>query len=205
MYIKIYFGDKPLFLCDEINEEIEPYIHHDDTMFMDELDKHAVKTMIFEMQQSNIHAGVFKHHSLEELQKVFFKKFHLVKAAGGLVKHEAHEVLMIYRKGKWDLPKGKLDNGETLEKCAVREVEEETGLTGVILLSPIMITYHTYHEGTKFILKESHWYSMKSKKDMHFTPQQEEGITEIKWFDKSSLNKILSKTYPMIKDVITAL
>lgn len=205
MFIKIFFGDKPLFLCDEISEIIEPYMHHDDTMFIDELDKHTIKTIIYEMQQPGIHAGVFKHHDLEELKKVFFKKFYLVKAAGGLVLNDDHEILMIFRKGKWDLPKGKLDEGETLEACAVREVEEETGLTGVSLLSPLIITYHTYHEGTKFILKESHWYRMKSKKEMHFTPQLEEGITEIKWFDNKSTSKILPNTYPMIKDVIDAL
>ena len=63
MFIKIFFNDKPLFLCDEISKTIEPYLHHDDTMFMDELDLHAVKTMIFEMQQPQVHAGVFKHEN----------------------------------------------------------------------------------------------------------------------------------------------
>ena len=204
MFIKIFFNDKPLFLCDEISKTIEPYLHHDDTMFMDELDLHAVKTMIFEMQQPQVHAGVFKHENFEELKKLFFKKFKLIQAAGGLVENEEGEILMIFRKGKWDLPKGKLDKGESLEVCAVREVEEETGAKGVKLISPLMITYHTYHEGTKFILKESHWFKMKAKKNQHFTPQLEEDITEIKWVDEKSVQDILTKTYPLIKDVIAA-
>ena len=145
MYIKIYFGDKPLFLCDNIDAVIEPYVHHDDAVFIDELNAHAVKAMIHEMQLEKIHAGVFFHGKLEELKKAFFKKFTIVQAAGGMVKNEKNETLLIFRRGKWDLPKGKLDKGESLEECAVREVEEETGLKNVKLVSPLIITYHTYH------------------------------------------------------------
>jgi 8-oxo-dGTP pyrophosphatase MutT (NUDIX family) len=115
------------------------------------------------MESEKIHAGVFYHPSLDELKKVFFKKFVLVKAAGGLVRNEMNEILMIFRRGKWDLPKGKLDPNESLEDCALREVREETGLENIKLLGPLLITYHTYHEGTRFILKESHWYKMKTK------------------------------------------
>lgn len=204
MHIKIFFGDKPLFLCNEIDEEIEPYIHHDDAIFMDELDAHSVKTIIFEMIQPKVHAGVFFHPDLEKLKKDIFKKFTIIQAAGGLVRNENNEILMIFRKGKWDLPKGKLDKGEDLETCAVREVEEETGLTGVKLLSPLTITWHTYHEGTKFILKESHWYKMKVKGKQILTPQTEEGITEIKWLNEKEIEKYLPLSYPLIKQVITS-
>ena len=75
MYIKIYFNDKPLFLCDNVDEMIEPYLHHDDAIFIDELDSHTVKSMIHEMQVEKVHAGVFFHPDLEELKKAFFKKF----------------------------------------------------------------------------------------------------------------------------------
>src|SRR5688572_21973426 len=107
MHIKIFFGDKPLFLCDAVNETIQPFIHHDDAIFIDELNSHTVKTMIHEMEQPQIHAGVFYHPSLEELTKAFFKKFTLIKAAGGLVRNESGELLLIFRRGKWDMPKGK--------------------------------------------------------------------------------------------------
>ena len=161
MYIKIYFNDKPLFLCDTVDETVQPYIHHDDAVFIDELNSHTIKSMIHEMQREKVHAGVFYHLNLEELIKAFYKKFTLVIAAGGLVQNEKKEILLIFRQGKWDLPKGKLDKGEKLEDCAVREVEEETGLQKVRLLSPLTITYHTYQEGARFICKESHWYNMK--------------------------------------------
>ncbi len=202
MFIKIYFGEKPLFLCDEITEELQPYIHHDDAIFIDELDSHTVKSMIHEMEQENIHAGVFYHPDLEELKKAFYKKFTIIIAAGGLVENEKKEWLMIFRRGKWDLPKGKLDKNEDLQACALRELEEETGLKGAKIEKPLMITYHTYHEGARFILKESHWYLMKAKSGQDLIPQAEEDITEIKWVGKNELEKYKMKSYPAIRDVL---
>ena len=202
MHIKIYFDDKPLFLCDNIDETIEPYVHHDDAVFIDELDPHTVKSMIHEMQLEKIHAGVFFHPNLEELKKAFFKKFVLVQAAGGLVRNEKDEVLMIFRRGKWDLPKGKLDKGETLEECAVREVEEETGLKNIQLTGPLLVTHHTYHEGTRFILKESHWFSMETKSDQVLVPQAEEDIHEIKWVKNGELKQYFKNTFPSVVDVL---
>lgn len=204
MYIKIYFNDKPLFLCDAVDETIEPYVHHDDAVFIDELDTHTVKAMIHEMELPKIHAGVFFHPDLNELKKAFFKKFTLVQAAGGLVKNEEEEILLIFRRGKWDLPKGKLDKGESLEECAVREVEEETGLKKIKLVAPLITTYHTYHEGTKFILKESHWYTMKAKSGQQLTPQTAEDIQEIKWINGKELKPYIKNAFPSIIDVLQA-
>jgi ADP-ribose pyrophosphatase YjhB (NUDIX family) len=202
MYIKIYFADKPLFLCDSIDETIKPYVHHDDAVFIDELDAHTIKTMIHEMQQPNVHAGVFLHPDLEKLKKAFQKKITLVQAAGGLVKNERNEILMIFRRNKWDLPKGKLDKGENLEDCAIREVEEETGLENVKLNSSLIVTYHTYHEGTKHILKESHWFSMTVEGEQKLLPQTEEDISDIQWIDQDKINSYLQKTFPLISDIM---
>ena len=202
MFIKIYFDDKPLFLCDAVDETIEPFIHHDDAIFIDELDSHTVKSMIHEMQLEKIHAGVFFHPDLEELKKAFYKKFTLIEAGGGLVINEKEEILMIFRRGKWDLPKGKLDKGEKIEECAVREVEEETGLKDVKLIAPLLITYHTYHEGTRYILKESHWYTMKVKGEQKLTPQTEEEIHEVKWVSKKDAPNFYTDCYPSVIDVL---
>ena len=205
MFIKIYFDNKPLFLCDEVDEDLQPYIHHDDAIFIDELDSHTVKSMIHEMQLAKIHAGVFYHSNLEELRKAFYKKFTIIQAAGGLVLNEKKEILMIFRRGKWDLPKGKLDKGEKLEDCAVREVEEETGLQKIKLLSPLLITYHTYHEGTKYILKESHWYNMKVSGNQKLVPQTEEDIHAIKWVTSKEAEKFFPECFPSVIDVIKEL
>lgn len=202
MFIKIFFNDKPLFLCDSVDEIIQPFIHHDDTIFIDELNTHTIKTMIHEMEQDSVHAGIFYHSDLEELKKAFFKKFTFIQAAGGLVLNEKKEILIIFRRDKWDLPKGKLDKGEKLENCAIREVEEETGLQNVQMGSPLTITYHTYHEGARFILKESHWYTMNVKGNQKLVPQTTEDIHEIKWVNQSALGEYMKNSFPSVVDVL---
>ncbi len=204
MNVKIYFNDKPLFLCDEVDETIQPYVHHDDAVFIDELNTHTIKTIIHEMEQPAVHAGVFYHKDLDELKKALFKKFTLVQAGGGLVRNEKKEILTIFRRGKWDLPKGKLDKGEKLEDCAVREVEEETGLQNVQLVSPLTVTFHTYHEGARFILKQSYWYTMKVSGEQKLVPQTDEGIQEIKWVKPAELGPYMGNCFPSVKDVLLA-
>ncbi|MCC7402664.1 MAG: NUDIX hydrolase [Chitinophagaceae bacterium] len=202
MHIKIFFNDKPLFLCDAIDEVMQPLIHHDDVIFMDELNAHTIKTIIHEMQKAPVHAGVFFNKNLSDLKKAFFKKFSLIMAAGGLIQNEKSEVLLIFRKGKWDLPKGKLDKEEKLEDCAIREVQEETGLQKVKLNKFLTLTYHTYHEGTRFILKETHWFLMKTKSGQTLIPQTEEEIIEIRWAKKDELPVYLMNSYPSVADVL---
>ncbi len=202
MFIKIYFNDKPLFLCDAIDDTIEPYKHHDDAIFIDEFSVHTVKAMIHEMEQPKIHAGVFLHHNLEELKKAFWKKFTIIPAAGGVVTNEQDEILMIFRRGKWDLPKGKLDKGETLEQCSVREVNEETGLQHITLGKKITVTYHTYHESGKFILKESHWYAMTVTGTQSLVAQAEEDIAEARWVKKTQIDDLMKNTFPSIREVL---
>ncbi|PWT70400.1 MAG: NUDIX hydrolase [Bacteroidetes bacterium] len=201
MFIKIYFNDKPLFLCDEFNEEINGYAHHDDAVFIDEFSSAAVNSMIHEMRQEKVHAGIYYHPKLNELQKAFWKKFVLVKAGGGLVLNENDEILFMCRRKKWDLPKGKLDKGETIEECALREVKEETGLNKVKLKKPLTVTYHTYDENGKHILKESHWFLMEATGKQEMKPQVEEQITELRWTDQKQVGKMLQESFPSIVDV----
>jgi 8-oxo-dGTP pyrophosphatase MutT (NUDIX family) len=202
MYIKIYFNDKPLFLCDAMTPEITVYAHHDDAVLIDEFSHPAVNSMIHEMRQPKVHAGIFLHSNLEELRKAFWKKFLLVKAGGGLVRNGEGRYLFMLRRSVWDLPKGKLDPGETIEQCAVREVGEETGLQGVTLESPLLLTYHTYDENGKHILKETHWFRMSVSDTKGLKPQLEEQITELRWVDAGGLKDVLSHTFPSIRDVI---
>jgi 8-oxo-dGTP pyrophosphatase MutT (NUDIX family) len=125
-------------------------------------------------------------------------------AAGGLVTNEQNELLMIFRRGKWDLPKGKLDKGESIERCAVREVEEETGITDIILGALINITYHDYFDtwSKGDVTKETHWYAMSIKGNQTLIPQTEEDITDIQWINDTTLSKCLSNSYPTIIDII---
>ncbi|WP_276485938.1 NUDIX hydrolase [Paraflavitalea pollutisoli] len=204
MHIKIYFNDKPLFLTDSITPEIEPYAHHDDAVLIDEFSTPGVNSMIHEMRQEKIHAGIYLHSNLDELEKTFRKKFTLVQAGGGLVLNDDGDLLMIFRRGKWDLPKGKLDAGESLEACAVREVQEETGVQQVVLEKPLVVTYHTYDESGKHILKESHWYLMKAPGNQALIPQTEEQISALKWVPASEVTDYSKNTFPSIIDVLQA-
>jgi len=204
MYIKIYFDNKPLFLCDDVDASLQPYVHHDDTVFIDELNLHTIKSMIHEMQKSSVHAGVFFHSDLEELKAAFFKKFTIVNAAGGFVLNENNEVLMMFRRGKWDLPKGKLDKKESAEEGAIRETEEETGLKNIKLISPLITTYHTYHEGTRYVLKETKWFRMNVTGEQELIPQATEQITKLEWVDKNDLKKYMGNSFPSVNDVLHA-
>ncbi len=125
-------------------------------------------------------------------------------AAGGLVTNKNNELLMIFRRGKWDLPKGKLDEGETIEACAVREVEEETGIKDLELGALLGITYHEYFDQyvNENVIKESHWYLMKAAGSTATTPQTEEDIEQIIWADEKTVNECLINTYSNIDEII---
>lgn len=204
-YITIYFDDKPVFLCDEITPAINEYRQHPDSIYIDELSTAAINSLLHEINKPEFHAGIIYDKDFLKLKAAFFKHFMLIKAAGGLVKNHKGEILMIFRRGKWDLPKGKLDAGETIEECALREVEEETGLKNVELGKLLKITFHTYVQFGKHILKETHWFSMIAKGNENLIPQTEEDITETKWVKKTDLKNYLSNTFPAIAEILNQL
>src|SRR3954469_1122806 len=127
-----------------------------------------------------------------------------ILAAGGLVSNENGDLLLIYRRGFWDLPKGKLDEGETIEACAVREVEEETGLTNVQPGKLVGITNHEYFDEWKQrdVIKETHWFAMHVTGSQTLVPQQEEDIKDIKWVAQKDMGTYLHQTYKNIIDII---
>ena len=145
--------------------------------------------------------GVIQLES-EQAFKDYTKDKTIIEAAGGLVFNEKNELLMIFRRGFWDLPKGKLDEGETLEQCAVREVQEETGIQNIKLGSFLTTTYHTYSHKGQTILKPSHWYKMVNWGNETLIPQTEEDITAIQFVSKEMAYKLLDEMYPTIKLVV---
>ena len=125
-----------------------------------------------------------------------------ITAAGGIVENDQGEILFMFRRGKWDLPKGKLDNDETLEECAVREVEEETGLCNIERGELIDVTIHQYMEEGIEIEKETYWYAMKVKGEQKLVPQFNEDILELKWVKENELYLYLANTYPNIIEIV---
>lgn len=139
---------------------------------------------------------------VEQLFHEFGSHFLTIEAAGGLVFDPANHLLMIYRRGFWDLPKGKIDPGESPEGAGVREVEEETGVSDITLQSFFETTYHTYKDGKgRRVLKKTYWYVMRGSNQL-LTPQAEEDIEEAKWIDGQEMIKLKSLTYPNIRDLI---
>lgn len=120
-----------------------------------------------------------------------------IVAAGGLVLNRKGKLLVIFRKGRWDLPKGKIEEGESVRKGAVREVMEETGLKNVKIKKEFTRTYHTYILNGKRVLKETVWFLMKCGDDAT-NPQLSEGITSIEWISKSRLRQISTNTFDNI-------
>lgn len=136
--------------------------------------------------------------------KSFFKQFNKLKTAGGLVYHPASQkYLWIKRLGYWDLPKGKIEQGESSKEAAIREIREECGLSGELFLKHrICSTYHVYEFKNKSILKKNNWYFLEYEGDMTTLPQTEEQITEVCWLDKIEINECLKNTYPSILEVM---
>ena len=135
-----------------------------------------------------------------EILKGYIKSdFKIVKAAGGLVLKEG-KILLMYRLGKWDFPKGKLEKDEKSPKGALREVEEECNIK-VVINSKIVSTWHTYTLNGSKILKRTKWYAMSCLDDSKMKPQVEESIEQLVWVDPDMAEKLLASTYQSIKFV----
>jgi 8-oxo-dGTP pyrophosphatase MutT (NUDIX family) len=145
----------------------------------------------------NIYASDITH-----LWKIFRIYFSEVGAAGGLVRHTTGRYLFIEKKGRLDLPKGHIEPGEQPEACALREVEEECGITGHSIVKVIPPSYHTYSwEGISF-LKKTHWFLMKFDGKMITEPQTEEGITKVEWLFPDELNLIKTNAWLSLMEII---
>ena len=138
-----------------------------------------------------------KVKTITENWKDFCSRYTLIEAAGGIVYNNQDELLMIFRNGKWDLPKGKLEQGETKQHCAIREVEEECGVSGLNIIKQVPNTYHTYFDNDESILKTTYWYLMTTDYSGNLKPQKNEGITKVSWTDKglNVLERLLNLTH----------
>jgi len=138
------------------------------------------------------------------LKKVI-KNNTLIEAAGGVVANAKGQFLFIYRNGKWDLPKGKLERREGKKAGAVREVEEECGIKVSGVSKRICKTYHTYTVKGEVVLKKTYWYNMTFTGTTKLKPQKEEGITQVRWFKREQTGTIIKNTFPSIMDVLMKL
>ncbi len=139
------------------------------------------------------------HDKKEKLLKHLFKKLPVVTAGGGMVLNPQKEVLFIYRNGRWDLPKGKVEKNESIETGAIREVEEETGVKNLKISKFLQTTYHIFQRKGRYRLKVTYWYEMTTDYDGELIPEEKEGIKKVKWKNMEKAQKALKKSYANIK------
>lgn len=199
---KIYINDKPLILTTNADEYISAnpiasgYIRfvgafpRSFRLAVEHINKRGTLGAIIE--------DFSERNLVEELEAIYKP----IDAGGGVVENEDGDVLMIFRRGKWDLPKGKLDDGETIDECAIREVSEETGLNKLKLGEKICDTYHVYSQKKQSLLKRTAWYKMKGTTKEQPQPQAEENIQEAKWVPQDELAPLVYKSYEAIKEVM---
>ena len=129
----------------------------------------------------------------------------LIKAAGGIVSNEASKFLFIFRNGKWDLPKGKIEKRENSRVAAIREVQEECGISIDSSGDKICNTYHIYEINGGLVIKKTAWYWMRADKQEKLIPQLEEGITDARWLSPGDLMLVRQNTYPLIRDLLNVI
>lgn len=139
------------------------------------------------------------HKNEEKLEQFLRKKLPVVEAGGGMVYNNKKEILFIRRNSKWDLPKGKVEEGESYEDAAVRETMEETGVKNLEVRRFLKKTYHIFKRNDKFKLKITYWYEMYSDYDGPLIPEEKEGIKKVKWKNFEKSQKALQDSYENIK------
>jgi len=195
---KVFFNDRTLFLTDEF---IKNFQAHEGLFYKFSNKKELNEIIEFYSKLRKINNLYIYHTDIEKLRDTFRGCFTFINAAGGLVKNKKNEILIIKRRGFYDLPKGKIDKGESIQHAAIREVEEECGISGVEITKPLLSTYHTYDLKNKQVLKKTYWFEMIYKGNKTPVPEEKEDITEAKWVNKKDLKVIFSNTYNAILDV----
>jgi 8-oxo-dGTP pyrophosphatase MutT (NUDIX family) len=195
---KVFFNERKVFLTDNFEKHFNIryglfYKYQNQEELEDLLD--------FYRNLRKIDTLYIIHDDIEELRDYFRACYLNINAAGGLVKNKQGRILIIKRRNRWDLPKGKVDEQENFQQTAIREVSEECGISEIKIIQPLLSTYHTYKIDGRPVLKKTLWFEMLYIGTRKPEPQLKEHITEVKWFDKSEFSEIIKNTYPSILDV----
>lgn len=199
--IKIILNNKRILLTEDYQNVLDKNRINNAFICFD-LTAQKANDLVDTLLISEIEDAVIVGDPYENL-RILKHTFKFIKAGGGVVFNNRNELLFIYRRKKWDLPKGKLDRGESIERCAIREVYEETGIRNLEIVRHLCFTYHLYLEND-IILKETNWFLMFTE-DNWLTPQKEEGIKKAVWVHKNNIRYQLRNTYPSIVDIFEVL
>ena len=202
MQLKIFVDESPIYITDELSAELKKKSTQNNVLLISDENLIKIDTILNALKTDKKEVIILVE-DIEKAKVDFFKNFTCIEAAGGIVQNENKDLLFIFRRGKWDLPKGKLENDETPEICAAREIEEETGVKNLILKHKIGETYHIYEENKTMILKTSHWFYFISNEEQHTIAQTEEDISEVKWIHTRNIKEPMANTYQNIKDILS--
>lgn len=196
----IYFNNRKLSVCplkenSNYNSNAVVYYNSND------LNTKQLPEFMESNQKINLLVLPVEENKIDCVFEKICSEFNQINAGGGLVRNLAGEYLLIFRNGKWDLPKGKQEAGEDIKVTAVREVEEECGIDSLELGNLLCVTHHTYRMNGEFMLKHTFWYNMEYKGDATLKPQTEENIEMCKWVKGEEIAELVKDTYPSIKRV----
>jgi 8-oxo-dGTP pyrophosphatase MutT (NUDIX family) len=195
---KLYFSDRIIY----IDSDASAY-SSSEVLYTAPDDRTIQKANLLQKIQTTKHLALIGPDS-EALYDAVIAQFPTIEAGGGLVTNARGEILMIFRHTRWDLPKGKLEPDERIEDCAVREVEEETGILRPERGDRLLVTGHFYRLDGEWTCKMTTWYAMSYAGDAAPVPQVEEDITAIEWVSPAKLDAYLRTSYPTIVDVFEA-
>lgn len=199
---KIYYNDKPLILVTDMEAYLDANPVAEMYQFFSGASLKSFSQALQLLDRPGSMGAIIEDVSEKALEEQLTAMYQPIMAGGGLVFNEEHALLMIFRRGKWDLPKGKLDEGEDIADCALREVSEETGLQTLSLDGKLCDSYHIYNQDGVSYLKHTVWYRMNGTAADKLLPQKEENILEAKWVNEREIGPLAARTYEAVRDVL---
>lgn len=196
---KVFYQDRIIYLTDNFSS----HFYNSYGLFYKFYDLNELSDLVrLFLLLTKIRKLFIFHTNTESLFTNFSLQFNNINAGGGVLLNDEGKILVIKRRGKWDLPKGKFKQGEQPEEAALRETEEEVGLSAISITDSLSPTYHIYEESSKLILKKTFWFKMRTSSMQPPVPQEDEEITDAVWIQPEEIQTILGNTYLSVVDVL---
>lgn len=190
---KVFFNQKPIILTTSLVEQTQER----PVFFLKFTHK---KSIIAALKSKKVKQLYLYHAKEEKMWQLFYNLFKVIEAAGGIVQHtKTKKFLFIYRNNKWDIPKGRIEQDESVRAAAIREVEEETGVENLSITKSLPTTLHMFHRNGKYRLKKTYWYAMETDFEGALQPQEEEGIQKAEWVKKDKVSALFKNAYANIQ------